>query len=132
MKNFKLFEMRSFLDKKRGTLLAYDKIFKKYKIKNAFVVSAKKNFLRGGHAHKKASQFVVCLEGKIEISITGKLSTATLILTEKKKKLVFIKPNNWVEIKFLTKGKILVFSTEEYKKNEYINNFKKFQKNFQK
>ena len=128
MKNFKLFEIKSFLDQKRGTLFAYDKIFKNHKIKNAFVVSANKNFLRGGHAHKKASQFIVCLEGKIKISITSKLSTSIVILKESEKKIVFIKPHNWVEIKFLNKGKILVFSTEEYKKNEYINNFKYFQK----
>ena len=82
MKNFKLFEIKSFLDQKRGTLFAYDKIFKNHKIKNAFVVSANKNFLRGGHAHKKASQFIVCLEGKIKISITSKLSTSIVILKE--------------------------------------------------
>lgn len=132
MKNFKILETRSFTEKKRGTLFAFDKIFKRYKIKNAFIISAMKNSSRGGHAHKKASQILVCLEGKIKISITDKFTTSILTLTEKKKKIVFIKPNNWLEIKFLTKGKILVFSDEEYRKNEYINNFKKLNKNLKK
>lgn len=129
MKNFKILKIRSFIEKKRGTLIAFDKIFKKYKIKNAFIIDAKKNSLRGNHSHKKATQIFICLDGKIEISITDKFTTSILILTEKKN-IVLIKPNNWVEIKFVSKGKILVFSNEEYKKNEYINDFKKFQKNF--
>ena len=84
MKNFKILKIKSFIEKKRGTLIAFDKIFKKYKIKNAFIIDAKKNSLRGNHSHKKATQILICLEGKIEISITDKFTTSILILTEKK------------------------------------------------
>ena len=37
-------------------------------IKRSFIVSSTKDVVRGRHAHKKLNQFLVCLNGKCEIT----------------------------------------------------------------
>ena len=59
--------------KKSGTLIAFSMI-KDFpiKVKRIFVINGKKNFTRGNHAHKKCSQFVFPVLGKIKIDCISK------------------------------------------------------------
>ena len=59
IKNFK---------KKSGSLIPFSiKKSLPFKIKRIFIIKGKKNFIRGDHAHKKCSQFLYPLVGKIKI-----------------------------------------------------------------
>ncbi len=116
--------------KKSGTLVAFS-LKKNFpiKVKRIFVINGKKNFIRGDHAHKKCSQFLFPLLGKIKIDCTSRKGRKSIILDFKKKEGYLLKPKTWCKIKFLTKNAILMVACDmEYKFNDYIEKYKDFLK----
>lgn len=116
--------------KKSGTLIPFS--FKKdipIKTKRVFMIYGNKNFIRGNHAHKKCSQFIVPIFGKMEINCENSEGKIKKILSYKKKNGYLLKPKTWCKIKFLTNNSIvMVFCDYEYQFNDYIENYKKFLK----
>ena len=99
------------------------------KVKRIFVINGKKNFTRGDHAHKKCSQFVFPLLGKIRIDCVSKKGKAKIVLDFKKKEGYLLKPKTWCKIKFLTKNAVLLVACDmEYKFSDYIEDYSKFLK----
>ena len=98
-------------------------------VKRIFLIYGNKNFVRGDHAHKKCSQLLVPVSGKIEIVCENKKSKFKKILNYRLKEGHLIKPKTWCKIKFLTNNSILmVFCDQEYKFSDYIERYKDFLK----
>ena len=118
------------LKKKSGTLIPFSlKNDIPFKVKRIFLIYGKKNFVRGNHAHKKCSQFILPIQGKIQIQYEGKDFKNTEILDYKKKESCYLKPLTWCKIKFLTNNSvIMVFCNREYEYKDYIENYKSFKK----
>ncbi len=116
--------------KKSGTLVPFS--LKKdfpIKVKRIFLINGKKNFQRGDHAHKKCSQFIYPILGRIEIICTSKDGTKKIVLDHKKVEGYLLKPKTWCKIKFLTKNAILLVACDmEYKFSDYIENYSDFLK----
>ena len=125
----KISHFKSF-KKKSGTLIPFS--LKKdipFKVKRIFLIYGKKNFIRGNHAHKKCSQFILPIHGKIEIQYEGKNFKRIKKLDYKKKESCYLKPLTWCRIKFLTNNSvIMVFCNREYEYKDYIENYKLFKK----
>ena len=116
--------------KKSGTLIAFS-LKKSFPInvKRIFIINGKKNFIRGDHAHKKCSQFLFPVLGKIKIECISKKEKKSIILDFKKKEGYLLKPMTWCKIKFLTKNAILmVVCDKEYEFEDYIEKFDDFLK----
>jgi len=116
--------------KRSGTLLPFS-LTKDvpFKVKRIFLIYGNKNFIRGNHAHKKCSQFVVPVYGKIEVSFENKQKKITKILDHRIKKGHLVKPKTWCKLKFLTNNSILmVFCDQEYQFKDYIKKYKDFLK----
>lgn len=97
------------------------------KVKRIFLINGKKNYLRGDHAHKKCSQFLFPVLGKIKIHCINKNFNKKLILNSDKNIGYLVKPKTWLKIKFLGKQSILmVFCDREYEFKDYIENFNDF------
>lgn len=98
------------------------------KMKRIFFSSGKKKYFRGNHAHKKCSQFLICLNGKIKVETIFKNKKKTFILSLAKKKALLLPPMVWNRIFYLKTNSLLgVICNYKYdNKNEYINSFKKF------
>ena len=64
---FKVYKKRS------GTLVPFS-LKKNFPInvKRIFIINGKKNFIRGDHAHKKCSQFLFPILGKIRVDYVSK------------------------------------------------------------
>ena len=120
--------------KKSGTLIPFSlKNDIPFKVKRIFLIYGKKNFVRGNHAHKKCSQFILPIQGKIQIQYEGKDFKNTEILDYKKKESCYLKPLTWCKIKFLTNNSvIMVFCNREYEYKDYIENYKLFKKSIAK
>ena len=100
-----------------------------FDIKRVFFVKAKKNAVRGNHAHRKCSQLLICLSGKLEIEIiNSNLVSKKYNLDEQDNNAIFLPIMHWVKIKFKNNHTLLgVLCNYKYdKKKEYINNFQKF------
>ncbi len=116
--------------KKSGTLVPFS-IKKNFPInvKRIFIINGKKNFTRGDHAHKKCSQFVFPVLGKIKITCIAIDGKKTIILDFKKKEGYLLKPKTWCKIKFLTKNAVLLVACDmEYNFKDYIENYSDFLK----
>lgn len=116
--------------KKSGTLIPFS-LRKNFpiKVKRIFFINGKKNFTRGDHAHKKCSQFVFPILGKILVSCISKKEKKTITLDYKKKEGYLLKPKTWCKIKFLTKNAVLLVACDmEYNFNDYIENYSEFLK----
>tara|TARA_B100001250_G_scaffold387328_1_gene384601 strand:+ start:257 stop:649 length:393 start_codon:yes stop_codon:yes gene_type:complete len=97
-----------------------------FNIKRVFFINGDKNSKRGCHAHKKCTQFFLCLNKKIRIEFDD----------GKNKKICTIKNNNvgllvppkiWSSQIYLEKSTIMaVFCNLKYDENEYIRNYDEF------
>jgi dTDP-4-dehydrorhamnose 3,5-epimerase-like enzyme len=111
---------QSFLDK-RGKIDIYE-IEKKinFKLKRFFIVSGKKNIIRGRHAHKKCKQHLILISGKVEITLQDK-KNKKIILLKKTGDNLYIPPLVWSSQKYLNfNSKILVLCDRKYEKKDYI------------
>ena len=125
----KKFKFKSFR-KKSGKLTAFS-LKKSFpiRVKRIFIINGEKNFIRGDHAHKKCSQFVYSILGKIKIELVTKKGKKTLILNHNKNEGYLLKPKTWCKIKFLTKNAILLVACDmEYKFSDYIEKYSDFLK----
>ncbi len=125
----KKFKFKSFR-KKSGKLTAFS-LKKSFpiRVKRIFIINGEKNFIRGDHAHKKCSQFVYSILGKIKIELVTKKEKKTIILNHNKNEGYLLKPKTWCKIKFLTKNAILLVACDmEYKFSDYIEKYSDFLK----
>lgn len=116
--------------KKSGSLTAFSlKNSFPIKVKRIFIINGKKNFIRGDHAHKKCSQFLYPVLGKIKVECTSIKYKKKIILNSKKNEGYLAEPKTWLKIKFLTQNAILMVACdEEYDFKDYIEKFSEFLK----
>ena len=123
-------EGRRRIFKKRGKLTAFS-LRKSFpiKVKRIFIINGEKNFVRGDHAHKRCSQFVYPILGKIKIELVSKIEKKTIILDHNRNEGYLLKPKTWCKIKFLTKNAILLVACDmEYQFSDYIEKYSDFLK----
>jgi len=115
-----------------GTLIPFytDKHFPKYfKLKRFFLLYGKNKFFRADHAHKKCSQIIIPLRGKIYVSIKSRNYIKEFILEVNKNKCIIIPPYNWIKINFQNdQDSLLTLCDFKYDKKEYISNYENFLK----
>ena len=91
-----------------------------------FFLKAKKDCIRGNHAHKVCSQLFISIHGSIKILVDNGKKIKTYNL--KSSSFLKIKPLNWVKVS-LKKNQILcVICDKPYSESEYIRDYKNFKK----
>ncbi len=113
--------------KNNGTLLFLEskKIFKKG-FKRFFSVHVKKPVIRGYHGHKKCTQILFCLNGKIEVHayVNEKWKIYGLI---KNKNYIIVPPKYFLKIKYCKENSILgALCDRNYEKKDYYHKLKEF------
>lgn len=89
-----------------------------------FFLIAKKECVRGNHAHKKCSQFFFSVNSNIKIYLDNGIKEKVILL--KSGEIKKVDPLIWVRVK-LKKNQILgVFCNKRYSKNDYIRNYQFF------
>jgi len=75
---------------------------------------------RGGHRHKKTIQALICLGGSCEIYVNDGKNEQIFMLNHPSKCLI-LNPKDWHTMDKFSKGStLLVFSSEYYDKDDYI------------
>lgn len=83
---------------------------------------------RGGHAHQKLQQFVICLSGSFDILLDDGTNKKTYKLNRSHYGL-FIPPMIWRELVNFSTGAIcLVLASEFYEENEYLRDYDEYVK----
>ena len=126
MKKIRKFRIKSF-SKSTGKLIpiSFNKQFP-IKVKRIFFLYGKKNKIRGDHAHKKCSQFMVCVSGAIEVICDNGIEETTYQLDSPSAGLN-VEPGVWAKEKYLTENAVLmVLCDRHYEKEDYIHSYNEF------
>lgn len=97
------------------------------KFKNIFVVSSSANTERGQHAHLRATQYLFCLNGLIEVEMLDGTNLLKKLLRPKDYGLR-IPCGIWTVQKFKSDSILMVISSEKYDEKEYVRDFTLFKK----
>jgi dTDP-4-dehydrorhamnose 3,5-epimerase-like enzyme len=97
------------------------------KFDNIFVVSSSADTQRGQHAHLRATQYLFCLAGLIEIEMLDGYNSMKKILKPKDFGLR-IPRGIWAVQNFKTDSMLMVISSERYDEKEYVRDFSVFKK----
>jgi dTDP-4-dehydrorhamnose 3,5-epimerase-like enzyme len=115
---------------KTGTLIPIEYNKLPFKIKRTYILNnMPKNIFRSGHAHKKLTQIIFCLSGKIKIFLGDGNNAKSLkqVIISPATDAILIKPGIWRIIKNLDKKSVvMVLASDNYKEDDYIRDYKKF------
>lgn len=118
----------------RGSLVPFelDQNFP-FEVKRVYLVTGKKNAVRGAHAHKVESEVFVAVSGTVKMTVHD-TKTETEIWLDTSTKAVFVPTNCWHEFSdFSDDAVLLCFSSTHYlpgasnyitDKNEFLNQIK--------
>ena len=95
-------------------------------IQRSFVVFAGANQVRGQHAHKKCSQFLICLNGSVDVKCDDGRKKSSYSLTNPFQGLL-IPPGIWSEQIYKDANSILlVLCDRKYEVEDYIRDYDYF------
>ncbi|MDU2359741.1 MAG: FdtA/QdtA family cupin domain-containing protein [Campylobacter concisus] len=112
-----IIDLPTFKDE-RGWLTVMEKLFP-FEIKRFYCIYdvAQK---RGGHRHKKTVQALICVGGSCEVYVNDGQKKETFLL-DSHSKCLLLEPEDWHTMDKFTKGStLLVFASEFYDKDDYI------------
>lgn len=98
-----------------------------FKIKRFyFIYDIETNAVRGKHAHKKTSQMIFCLKGKVKIILDNGIETENILL-EKPNHGLLLDKMVWHEMAEFQKGTVLLIVASEYfDTGDYIRDYDEF------
>lgn len=103
---------------KSGKLTIIEKVLP-FEIKRFYYVYDVRS-IRGGHRHKKTVQALVCLGGSCDVYVNDGKNENTYVLDHADKCLI-VEPKDWHTMDNFTQGStLLVFASEYYDVNDYI------------
>ena len=100
----------------------------KFNLNRLFLIFEDKGSKRGMHAHKRCFQFLICIEGKVELVVDDGSVTKELLL-DSPDKGVLIPPSIWAVQSYLAKSnKLLVLCSDIFDESDYIRSYNEFLK----
>ena len=113
-----LIDLKTFTDS-RGNLTVIEKVIP-FDIKRIFYIYGVDNSVRGGHRHHKTIQAAICIKGSCFIHCDNGIEQIDYELNEPHKCLI-LNPEDWHTMdKFSNGSTLMVFSSEFYDKDDYI------------
>lgn len=76
--------------------------------------------IRGVHAHRLENQVLVCLKGKVKVSLENVEGQQFEFFLENENEGLIVPKMHWQSIKFSENSILLVFADKEYSEEDYI------------
>lgn len=96
-------------------------------IKRVFNVDALQACERGAHAHKECVQLLVCLRGRINVTVDDGHEKSSIAL-DAPDKGILIPAGLWAEQKYEKDSLLMVLTDQLYDESDYIRNYDDFKK----
>ena len=91
-----------------------------FSVERAFVVSAPRGAVRGGHAHRRARQLLFRASGSIDVEVSHAGLLARIALDEHRPALL-LEPGVWAQQTYLDDDStLIVFADRPYESGDYI------------
>jgi hypothetical protein len=121
--------IQNFIDE-RGRLTVFENAkLLPFTIKRIYLLSdVSLESTRGQHAHKSLQQFIMCAQGSFSLKVSDGVNHQNLNLSVDGPGY-FLDKGMWRELSNFQSGSIaLILASEVYEADDYINDFKEFQK----
>jgi hypothetical protein len=109
-----------------GAVAVFEEGVVPFAVQRTFVVTADSGQLRGDHAHRACSQFLVSISGEILVTLNDGAAITSFILAQFDKGLL-IPPMHWATQEYRNDRSILlVVCDQKYAESDYIRDFGEF------
>ena len=115
------------IGKNNDYLESFEDLKSEVKFENFFVVSSSANTQRGQHAHLRATQYLFCLAGLVEVEVLDGIGSIKKLLQPKNFGLR-IPSGLWAIQNFKADSILMVISSKKYDESEYIRDYSLFKK----
>jgi dTDP-4-dehydrorhamnose 3,5-epimerase-like enzyme len=115
------------IGEKNDYLESFGDLRSQAKFENIFIVSSSADTERGQHAHLRATQYLFCLKGLIEVEMFDGTNSLKKVLRPKDYGLR-IPRGIWAVQKFKSDSILIVISSEKYDEKEYVRDLTSFKK----
>ena len=112
----KIIKLPKFTDK--GSLTVLEKVLP-FDLKRIYWIYDSDGYERGGHRHIKTRQAFVAMSGEVEIYMSNGKEEKTITLN-KPNELLIVEPEDWHSLNFSNGGVLVVFASDYYDTNDYI------------
>ncbi|MCK9387008.1 MAG: FdtA/QdtA family cupin domain-containing protein [Sulfuritalea sp.] len=102
----------------RGALTVMQDVLP-FPVKRIFWITGADECLRGGHRHHRNRQFLVALQGRVAIHMENGFLEEDVLLDRPNIGLL-VEPHDWHTMKFDAGAVLLVFASELYDRDDYI------------
>jgi len=111
----------------RGNLAVIENNVIPFEIKRVYYLfDVPSGSTRGGHAHKKLSQFIIALSGSFDVLVQDGVDKKRISLNNPSKGLL-ITPGIWRELENFSSGSVcLVIASDVYQEDDYIRDITDF------
>ena len=93
------------------------------------VINVPSSEIRGAHAHKQCSQFLICLNGSVRVLLDDG-STRREVILDRPEMGIYMPPMIWgTQYRYSPDAILLVFASLEYQPGDYIRNYDDFIQN---
>jgi hypothetical protein len=91
-----------------------------------WIHGVKEETKRGGHYHHKLEQVIVCISGKLEVSLENLKGIKKAYILNKPSKALYVPSGYWRDIIFSENTILLCIASEKYDESDYIRNYEQF------
>lgn len=122
-------KLRTFTDSRGNLTIAEEGLEVPFKIQRVYWIhGVPEGEERGKHSNSVSSEYVIAVNGSVEITLEDRNGRKTYLLDSKEKGLL-IPPDTWDEIRnFSPDAVLLVLASHSYDESAYINSYEEFLK----
>jgi hypothetical protein len=111
-----------------GELSVLDRTSLPFTIERVFFVRAAAGAQRGKHAHRRCSQFMMCVSGAIEVTCDDGEAKRTLVLDRPNLGLL-VPPSIWATETYREAGSVLAVACDRpYEQDDYLHDYDEFRR----
>jgi dTDP-4-dehydrorhamnose 3,5-epimerase-like enzyme len=97
-----------------------------FRIERMFALAAPRGARRGHHAHRRCSQFMICVSGKVDVVCEDGRKKSTFVLNRRNQALL-VPPGIWNIVEFCREDSVLVVLCDRvYEADDYIHDYAEF------
>ncbi|HZW53121.1 MAG TPA: FdtA/QdtA family cupin domain-containing protein [Candidatus Elarobacter sp.] len=85
-----------------------------------FLSGVPRGHARGGHAHKTQSEYVICIQGSVEVCVETR-GVSDVVVLGRPGRALFLPPGCWVDlVNFSDDAVLAVLSADSFDESDYI------------
>jgi dTDP-4-dehydrorhamnose 3,5-epimerase-like enzyme len=84
------------------------------------------SIVRGRHAHRETQQVMICLTGRILVTLEDAHGKVETFMLDQPEKALYIPPHLWHTMQYSHTAIQLVFASTAYSENDYLRDYESF------